>query len=160
MLNLILFVCINWKNLMLKVTNLKKFSLTVSLLCCASLTSIAYAAPAKTDAESRVEFKSSLPVTQEEVAAVDVLGEICPKIIGKNSNFDAGYKRLLSDLLPKVDNPALAIASLKDDSEYQTKLTEARADANRATVKENREVCLDIINYPGVVKGAGKAAKK
>lgn len=144
---------------MLKVNDLKRFGLTVSLVCCASLTSIAYAVP-KADADNRVEFKSSLPVTQEEVAAVDVLGEICPKIIGKNSNFNAGYKRLLSDLLPNVENPALAIASLKDDSEYQTKLTEARADANRATVKENREVCLDIVNYPVAIKGSSKTGKK
>ena len=145
---------------MLKAIDLKNFGLTVSLVCCASLTSIAYAAPAKTDADSRVEFKSSLPVTQEEVAAVDVLGEICPKIIGKNSNFNAGYKRLLSDLLPNVENPTLAIASLKDDSEYESKLTEARADANRATVKENREVCLDIVNYPHANKDSSKSAKK
>ena len=145
---------------MLKLNALKKFGLATSLIYCALFTSPAFAAPAKTNADSRVEFKSSLPVTQEEVAAVEVLGEICPKIIGKNSNFNSGYSRLLKDLLPNIENPTLAVAILKDDAEYQTKLTEARVDANRATVKENREVCLDIVNYPGATKGDSKSVKK
>lgn len=135
-------------------------TLALLTLCAASASS--YAAPASSAAsrtaskDDKVEFKSSLPVTQEEIAAVNVLGEICPKLIGNNKNFDAGYERLLQDLMPNIAQPALALKALADDTEYQGKLKEARADANRATVQENRQVCQDIVNYPTAAKKTKK----
>lgn len=122
-----------------------KTTLATLLLCSASLATTAYAAPASKD--DKVEFKGSLPVTQEEIAAVDVLGEICPKILGNNRNFAAGYERLLKELLPNVQQPVLALKALADDPEYQSKLKQAREDANRASVQDNREICQDIVQY-------------
>ncbi len=144
----------------LSLPTIKTLGLAASLICFGSITTMASAAPVKANADNRVEFKSSLPITQEEIAAVDVLGEICPKIIGKNANFDKGFNRLLTDLLPNIDQPVLALKALKDDAEYQNILTEARSDANRATVQENRDVCLEIVNYPAPNKAGSKAAKK
>ncbi|WP_051526580.1 MCR_0457 family protein [Alkanindiges illinoisensis] len=131
------------------------------VLCTGGIT-FANAAPASSAAShtaskgDKVEFKSSLPVTQEEIAAVDVLAEICPKLIGNNKNFDAGYERLLKDLMPNIDQPVLALKALADDAEYQDKLKEAREDANRASVQDNREVCQDILNYPANSKKTKK----
>lgn len=129
----------------------------LAALCTASMTA-ANAAPASHSAGKgdKVEFKSSLPVTQEEIAAVNVLGEICPKLIGSSKKFDAGYERLLKDLMPNIDQPVLALKALADDAEYQGKLKEARADANRASVQDNREVCQDILNYPANSKKTKK----
>ncbi|RYY79910.1 MAG: hypothetical protein EOO69_04385 [Moraxellaceae bacterium] len=123
----------------------------VAILCTTGM--IAHAAPATSAAShaskgDKVEFKSSLPVTQEEIAAVDVLGEICPKLISNTKKFDTGYERLLKDLMPNIDQPVLALKALADDTEYQGKLKEAREDANKATVHDNRAVCEDIVNYP------------
>lgn len=150
------------KNFMQQLSSptIKTLGLGASLICVASLNTVAIAAPAKANADNRVEFKSSLPITQEEIAAVDVLGEICPKIIGKNTNFDKGFERLLTDLLPNIEQPVLSLKALKDDADYQKILAEARSDANRATVQENREVCLEIVNYPAANKAGTKAAKK
>jgi hypothetical protein len=138
----------------LKPTNFYWVKTIVIAAICASGVAIVNAAPGTTAASQtankgdKVEFKSSLPVTQEEIAAVDILGEICPKLIGNSKKFDEGYRHLLRDLMPNIDQPHLALKALAEDAEYQTKLKEARADANRATVKDNRAVCQDILTYP------------
>ena len=143
----------------LSIPSFKTLGMTVAILCFGSMLSSVNAETTDTDANSKVEFKSSLPVTQQEIAAVDVLGEICPKIIGKNTNFDAGFKRLLSDLLPTIDQPVIALKTLQEDADYQKLLTQARDDANQVTVQENREVCLEIVNYPKPTKATGKSVK-
>jgi hypothetical protein len=97
-----------------------------------------------------VEFKNALPTTMQELAAVNVLQDICPQLLdaGLQADFQKGYGRLLAELLPNIDTPLLAIQSLKDDNEYKPLLAEARQDAAAATVTENREVCLDVVHYP------------
>lgn len=117
-------------------------TLLVSAVC-----SIGVAQAAKDAADSKVEFQNNLPITQEEIAAVNVLSEICPKILGKNPNFDAGYRRLLTDLLPDLQDPVTAIRALQDDQEYQQKMAQAREDAKKASVEDNREICLDVVQY-------------
>ncbi len=135
---------------MLKATRTTKAVLntrmiTTLLLSAACSTGVAQAA--KNSADSKVEFQNNLPVTQEEIAAVNVLSEICPKILGKNPNFDAGYRRLLADLLPDFQDPVTALRALQDDQEYQQKLVDARNDAKKASVEDNREICLDVVQY-------------
>lgn len=120
------------------------------------------AAPAKSSvkADDKVEFKSSLPVTQEEIAAVNVLGEICPKLLGNDPKFNAGYEHLLSELLPNIKQPVLSLKALQDDAEYQKILAQARADANKATVKDNREVCQEITQYNSTSNNAANTVPK
>lgn len=100
--------------------------------------------------QNAVEFKQSLPTTMEEIATVDVLGEICPKILGERMNrqFNQGYQNLVSTLLPNIPTPSVAIQSLRGDTEYSKLLDIARADAARYAVAENRAVCLDVLHYP------------
>ncbi|MEY2863094.1 MAG: hypothetical protein RLY58_801 [Pseudomonadota bacterium] len=110
------------------------------------MASVAYAAtPA-----NAVEFKNALPTTMEELATVDILNEICPPILGTgmDAGFQSGYIRLLNELLPNIDTPALAIRTLKDDPEYIPLLEQARQDAKSVSVDENRQVCLDVVHYP------------
>lgn len=121
--------------------------LLLSFSCSLGLAHAAKNTADKSNADSKVEFKNNLPVTQEEIAAVNVLNEICPKILGKNQNFDAGYRRLLGDLLPDFQDPVTALKALQDDQDYQQKLAEARQDAKKASVEDNREVCLDVVQY-------------
>lgn len=101
-----------------------------------------------------VEFKQSLPTTMEELATVDVLGEICPKILGDRMNrqFNQGYQNLVTTLLPNVPSPQLAIQTLRQDTEYSKLLDTARADTARYAVAENRAVCLDVLHYPAPSK--------
>lgn len=123
---------------------------TVSILLLSVACTTGVANAAKNTVDSKVEFKNNLPITQEEIATVNVLSEICPKILGKNPNFDAGYRRLLGDLLPDFQDPVTALRALQDDQEYQQKLNEARQQAKNAPVDDNREVCLDVVQYQKV----------
>jgi hypothetical protein len=119
----------------------------LGLGCLMTLSILGVAHAEKAVPDSKVEFKNSLPVTLEEIAVVDVLGQICPPLLGKNNNFDRGYLQVLTELLPNFPDPILALKALQDDPEYQEKLKEARGDAGKVSVDENREVCLDVAQY-------------
>ena len=130
-----------------------KTLLMVSLACLISFNTQAESNLPNTDsdaANAAVEFKQSLPTTMEEIATVDVLGEICPKILGERMNrqFNQGYQHLVSGLLPNIPSPSIAIQSLHSDAEYSALLNTARADAAKYAVAENRAVCLDVLHYP------------
>ena len=140
-----------------------KTLLMVSLACIISLNAQAASPVPTTDsanpnsatidssaANAAVEFKQSLPTTMEEIATVDVLGEICPKILSERMNrqFNQGYQPLVSGLLPNIPSPSIAIQSLHSDAEYSALLNTARADAAKYAVAENRAVCLDVLHYP------------
>ncbi len=122
----------------------------ILLLALTGLVRTSYAAEATPAAETKVEIKANLPTTMEEIAAVDVLSEICPKLLqGKSTAaFQTGYQHLLASLLPGVSAPAAAVKTLHDDKEYLKILDEARSDASKAGVKDNKEVCLDVIGFP------------
>ena len=100
-------------------------------------------------AQNTVELKQSLPTTMEEVATVDILTEICPKVLESSQvgAFNIGYQRLLSEMLPNIPTPATSIKTLHDDAEYKALLDTAREDAASVSVEENRQVCLDVVSY-------------
>lgn len=137
-----------------------KTLLTLSLACCLSLNAYADSTANVNTAvdpttqnptgQDAVEFKQSLPTTMEEIATVDVLGEVCPKILGERMQrqFITGYQNLISTLLPNIPSPQLAIQSLRGDTEYSKLLDNARAETARYAVAENRAVCLDVLHYP------------
>ena len=98
-------------------------------------------------ASDNVEISPDAGTTREEIAAIHVLSEICPQIIGKNKNFDAGLKRVLTDLLPGVSDPVAAVKAYSQEAEFQGLIKQAREDASGATTEENREVCLGVIDW-------------
>lgn len=100
-------------------------------------------------AQNTVELKQSLPTTMEEVATVDILTEICPKVLdsAQVGAFNTGYQRLLTEMLPNIPSPASSIKTLHDDAEYKALLDTAREDAASVSVEENRQVCLDVVSY-------------
>lgn len=82
----------------------------------------------------------------QEVAAIQVIGETCPNLIGKNPNFNQGYDLLLAEFLP-VSDPKQALRLLNQEKKYQIALKEARSDMAKATREYNREVCLGVIEW-------------
>ncbi len=86
-------------------------------------------------------------VTNEELAAIYVLSEICPKLDGKDSKFDAGYARLVHEYMPNEKNPVSALKKLSQQKSFQPALKEARGDAKKAGDKDNKEICQDVTNY-------------
>lgn len=94
-----------------------------------------------------IEISPQLQTSKEEIAAIQVLSEICPQIIGQNKNFDAGYDRLLADYLKGISNPKLALQALSQEPDYQVILKQARDDAAKASREDNREVCRGVIDW-------------
>ncbi|WP_445115577.1 MCR_0457 family protein [Acinetobacter sp. WZC-1] len=86
-------------------------------------------------------------VTQEELAAIYVLSEICPSLVKKDQKFDQGYSRLVKDYLPDEQHPEAALINLSKQASFKKVLNEARQDAKKAGDKGNLAVCSDVSNY-------------
>lgn len=67
----------------------------------------------KTENENVVEVTPSKGTTPEELAAIQVLSEICPSLIGKkDAEFAQGYERLVKDYLPNEADPVAALENV------------------------------------------------
>lgn len=98
---------------------------------------------------SQVELAQSLPTTMEEIAAMDVLRELCPSLLPtqQHAAFRKGLTIALKQMMPGLSNPLLALDSLQSDAGYQELYRQARADASAATAADNRQICQDILSY-------------
>lgn len=118
-----------------------KSLVSLSLLAALTSANLAYAQ------DENVEVSSDIGTTREEIAAIQVLSEICPQIIGKNKNFDDGYQRILKDLLPGISDPVAAVKAYSQETDFQAMIKQAREDAAKASAEDNRQVCLDVIDW-------------
>ena len=102
----------------------------------------------------QVVVENTSGTSQEEIASVDILNEICPEILGKNNNknFRKGYSNLLRELLPSINNPVLSVQSMHTDPDYLKILDHARTTTLAEKVDDNREVCLEVLHYPAPKK--------
>ncbi|SPL69908.1 MCR_0457 family protein [Acinetobacter stercoris] len=119
---------------------------TLGILSCSFFLPQTFAATKKSAEEENIDVTQQ-QVTKEELAAIFVLSEVCPKIQGKNTKFTDGYKRLAKDYLPNEKNPVAALQSLSKQASFQEALKQARQDAKNAGEENNKQVCQDVINY-------------
>lgn len=129
-------------------------SLSVVLLM--TMATVGYAADKKKTAEKKtenenenvVEVTPSKGTTPEELAAIQVLSEICPSLIGKkDAEFTQGYERLVKDYLPNEADPVAALEKRSKDKSFKKVLKEARNDAKAAGNEQNTLVCQDVKAY-------------
>lgn len=109
----------------------------------------------KTEANAgQVVVEKNNGTSQEEIATVDALNDICPQILGANNskNFRKGYRNLLRELLPSIKNPELSVKSMHTDPDYMKILDNARTRALAEKAEDNREVCLEVLHYPAPKK--------
>ncbi len=116
------------------------------------------AASSKAASPAQVTVEKAASTSQEEIAAVDVLNEICPNLLGTNNNknFQKGYRSLIAYLLPTIKYPVEAVAAMHSDPEYMKIYSDARVQALAQKPDDNREVCLDVLRYPASQKGGAK----
>lgn len=118
-----------------------------ALISTASAFSMTYAA--KSDEVSENIEVTQQAVTPQELAAIHVLSEVCPKLIDQKDEqaFDEGYARLVKDYMPNESNPETALKKLSKQKSFQSILKEARSDAKKAGNKQNLAVCEDVKAY-------------
>ncbi|MFA3126713.1 hypothetical protein KWG22_01485 [Acinetobacter pittii] len=102
----------------------------------------------KTENENVVEVTPQQGTTPEELAAIQVLSEICPSLIGKkDADFAQGYERLVKDYLPNETDAVSTLEKRSKDKAFKKYLKEARSDAKAAGDEQNTLVCQDVKAY-------------
>ena len=88
-------------------------------------------------------------VTQQELAALYVLSDICPSVIDAKAQdkFEQGFGKLLKENMPQVKDPAQTLKALAQDPKFAPILQEAQADAKKAGDAKNQEICRELTTY-------------
>lgn len=112
-----------------------------------AITPLAFAEKQKPTASSENIDVTQQQVTKDELAAIYVLSEICPKLTQQDEQFKLGYARLLKEYMPAEKAAESTLNTLMKQSSYAPALQQARLDAKTAGDKQNREVCEDVKKF-------------
>ena len=83
--------------------NLNVMKKVILAVCGSSLIAISSAHAANKD--ENIEVTPLQQVTQQELAAIYVLSEVCPSLVSDQSQFENGYNTLAIEYLPQQKNP-------------------------------------------------------
>ncbi|MCU4379152.1 MCR_0457 family protein [Acinetobacter haemolyticus] len=86
---------------------------------------------------------------KDDIANAQVLIEMCPKLIGKNSKFDQNINQIIASYLAGYSNKSASLQSLQTDNDFKISLKEARAAAKEVDQAEQKSVCEDVLNFEG-----------
>ncbi len=125
--------------------NLNVMKKVILAVCGSSLIAIGSAHAANKD--ENIEVTPLQQVTQQELAAIYVLSEICPSLVSDQSQFENGYNTLAKEYLPQQKNPTEYLKSLSKEKKFKPILAEAQADAKKAGKAKNQEICKELSTY-------------
>lgn len=125
--------------------NLNVMKKVILAVCGSSLIAIGSAHAANKD--ENIEVTPLQQVTQQELAAIYVLSEVCPSLISDQSQFENGYNTLAKEYLPQQKNPTEYLKSLSKEKKFKPILAEAQADAKKAGKAKNQEICKELSTY-------------
>ncbi|AXQ22025.1 hypothetical protein BEN71_08080 [Acinetobacter wuhouensis] len=94
--------------------------------------------------ETLTQQESDL-LAKEDIAATQVLTEVCPALLGNNPIFQTKIDALTQTLLKDLSKTT-TLTQLQQDAEYQTALKEARANTKEVDQAEQKMVCQDVID--------------
>jgi hypothetical protein len=83
---------------------------------------------------------------KEEVASAQVMKELCPSIIGKNSKFDKNIDLLISEYLVDYSDKSATLQTIQNDPEYKSILNDAKNDIKDASAEDNKFACEEVAN--------------
>ncbi|CAB1211591.1 MCR_0457 family protein [Acinetobacter bouvetii] len=120
-------------------------SLSLGLFTTAAMTlSVTHAAKAQ---DENIEVTPMQQVTQQELAAIYVLSEVCPSLIEDKAQFEKGYSKLAQEHLPAEKDAVSALSKLIKEKKFKPILAEARSDAKNAGDAKNQEICKELTAY-------------
>lgn len=125
--------------------NLNVMKKVILVVCGSSLIAITSAQAANKD--ENIEVTPLQQVTQQELAAIYVLSEVCPSLVSDQSQFENGYNTLAKEYLPQQKNPTEYLKSLSKEKKFKPILAEAQADAKKAGKAKNQEICKELSTY-------------
>ncbi len=125
--------------------NLNVMKKVILAVCGSSLIAITSAQAANKD--ENIEVTPLQQVTQQELAAIYVLSEVCPSLVSDQSQFENGYNTLAKEYLPQQKNPTEYLKSLSKEKKFKPILAEAQADAKKAGKAKNQEICKELSTY-------------
>ncbi|KWQ05523.1 MAG: hypothetical protein PHW49_08310 [Acinetobacter harbinensis] len=119
-------------------------SLSLGLLTTCMTLSVTHAAKSS---DENIEVTPTQEVTQQELAAIYVFSEICPKLIKDDGQFQTGYAKLAHEYLPQEQNAVTALKKITQQKNFKSILAEARSDAKKAGDSKNLQICQDVSTY-------------
>ena len=120
-------------------------SLSLGLLTTTLMTfSVTHAA---TQQNENIEVTPTQKITQQELAAIYVLSEVCPSLVKENDQFKKGYAKLAQEYLPQEQDPVNALQKLSKQTSFKSILAEAQSDAKKAGDVKNKEICQELTTY-------------
>ena len=125
--------------------NLNVMKKVILAVCGSSLIAIGSAHAANKD--ENIEVTPLRQVTQQELAAIYVLSEVCPSLVSDQTQFENGYNTLAKEYLPQQKNPTEYLKSLSKEKKFKPILAEAQADAKKAGKVKNQEICKELSTY-------------
>ncbi|MFH7765788.1 MCR_0457 family protein [Acinetobacter sp. BSP-28] len=102
---------------------------------------------AATQKDENIEVTPLQKVTQQELAAIYVLSEVCPSLVKDHAKFEQGYAKLAQEYLPAEKNAVSSLANLSKEKKFKPILVEARNDAKKAGDAKNQEICQELTTY-------------
>ena len=120
-------------------------SLSLGLLTTALMTvSVTHAA---TQQEENINVTPTQKITQQELAAIYVLSEVCPSLVKDDAQFERGYSKLAQEYLTQEKDAVSALSKLSKEKKFKSILAEARTDAKKAGDAKNKEICQELTTY-------------
>lgn len=97
-------------------------------------------------ADSGLTAEESDSIIKEDIAATQVLIEVCPALTANNPRIISSLNSMTHTFLKELHNPSITLEQLKQDAEYQTIFKEAKADAIAVDTAEQKSACEDLLN--------------
>ena len=97
--------------------------------------------------DENIEVTPIQKVTQQELAAIYVLSEVCPSLVKDDAQFSRGYSKLAQEYLPQEKDAVSALSKLSKEKKFKSILAEARTDAKKAVDSKNKEICQELTTY-------------
>ncbi|MGN5765080.1 MCR_0457 family protein [Acinetobacter calcoaceticus] len=100
-------------------------------------------------ADEAVSVKEADALIKDDIANAQVLIEMCPALIGKNTKFDQNIKKMVGIYLSNYSDKSASLESLQKDAEFKSLLKDAHEAAAEVDKVEQKAVCEEVLNFEG-----------
>ena len=83
-------------------------------------------------------------VTKEDIAAAQVMLELCPTYLGDNKALKDKVHAIINEYVAELSDTSLTYDKLQKDAEYITVLAQAKLDTKEVSAEEQKENCQEI----------------